>query len=112
MLCLLTITYTSFDQLLTISHVSLIGDRCLYGQLLLSVLLTEANCDVGVALCNLHCRGERILQIHTLTGQELSLPSSDWTRANKLFLLSNQIMSLKQSFTPNHRTEYAGHKML
>ena len=39
-------------------------------------------------------RGERLLQTQTLIGQEVQLPSSDWTRATKLYLLSNQSMSL------------------
>ena len=28
-----------------------------------------------------HCRGEQLLKTHTLIGQEVQLPSSDWTRA-------------------------------
>ena len=39
-------------------------------------------------------RDERLLQTRTLIGQEVQLPSSDWTRASKLYLLSNQSMSL------------------
>ena len=34
-------------------------------------------------------RGERLLQTHTLIGQELQLPSFDWARAAELYLLSN-----------------------
>ena len=34
-----------------------------------------------VPLPTLAARGERLLQAHTLIGQELQLPSSDWTRA-------------------------------
>ena len=39
-------------------------------------------------------RGERLLQTHTLIGQEVQLPRSDWTRVNKLYLLSNQSLRL------------------
>ena len=45
-------------------------------------------------------RGERLLQTHILIGQEAQLPSSDWTRAIELYLLSNLNMSLYQPFTP------------
>ena len=39
-------------------------------------------------------RAKRLLQTHTPIGQEVQLPSFDWTRAAKLYLLSNQSMSL------------------
>ena len=39
-------------------------------------------------------RGERLLQTHTLIGQEAQLPRSDWTRGVKLYLLSDQSMRL------------------
>ena len=38
-------------------------------------------------------RGERLLRTHILIGQEVQFPSSDWTRATELYLLSNQTMS-------------------
>ena len=38
-------------------------------------------------------RGERLLQTHTLVGQEVQLPSFDRKRATELYLLSNQNMS-------------------
>ena len=37
------------------------------------------------------CRAERILQTHTLIGQYVQLPSSDWTRATELYLLSDRV---------------------
>ena len=39
-------------------------------------------------------RGERLLQTHTLIGQEVQISSSDWTTATELHLLSNQSKSL------------------
>ena len=39
-------------------------------------------------------RGERLLETHNLIGKEVQLPSSDWTTAAKLHLLSNQNISL------------------
>ena len=44
-----------------------------------------------LSLC---ARGERLLQTHTLIGQEVQLPSPDWTRATELYLLTNQSMRL------------------
>ena len=38
--------------------------------------------------------GEWILQTHTLIGQQVQLPSYDWTRATQLYLFSNQNVSL------------------
>ena len=40
------------------------------------------------------CKGERFLQTRVLIGQAEELSSSDWTRAAKLYLLSNQRSSL------------------
>ena len=34
--------------------------------------------------CEPGYRGKRLLQTHTLIGQEVQLPSSDWTRATQL----------------------------
>ena len=39
-------------------------------------------------------RGGRLLQTHTLIGQEVQLSSSDWTTATEFYLLSNQSTSL------------------
>ena len=39
-------------------------------------------------------RGERLLQTHTLIGQEVQLHKSDGTRATELYILSNQSKSL------------------
>jgi len=39
-------------------------------------------------------RGEQLLQTQILIGQAVLLPSSDWTRATELYLLSNQNISL------------------
>ena len=39
-------------------------------------------------------RGERLLQTHILSGQDVQIPSSDWTRATALYILSDLNMSL------------------
>ena len=39
-------------------------------------------------------RGGRLLQTLILIGQEVQLPSSEWTRATELFILSDQNKSL------------------
>ena len=46
------------------------------------------------SLLRVSTRGEQLLQTDTLIGQEVQLPSSDWTRATELYLLSNQSMRL------------------
>ena len=47
-----------------------------------------------VLICQPLGRGERLLQTQIVIGQEVQLPSSDWTRATELYLLSSQSMSL------------------
>ena len=44
----------------------------------------------------------RLLQTHTLIGQEELLASYDWTRATELYLLSYHSMSLYLPFTPRN----------